>query len=212
MGDCMQSVIETEYSEDALKRILNSVTFFKELHNQNESQFNLLMGAAKILKVEPNQDVFKRNDESHSLYFLLKGQLSVYVYGANGEHTLNQINAGEVFGTMSMFLSRPRSASIKTGNKEALVAEIDFKHFRGIKDFRFFNLETKISFYRMVSNSLRWTLEQNKMNNPDHPLISRMYKIPLFMGQKGGVEELDAIYNQSSVLADLVRQWNDSFQ
>lgn len=205
----MQSVIE-EYSEDSLQRILNSVTFFKELTNQDESQFKLLMSNAKIIKVEPNQAIFNKDDESRSLFFLLRGQMSVYVTGSEGEHTLNEINAGEVFGTMSMFLSRPRSASIRATGKAALIAEVDFKHFKNIKDFSYFNLETKISFYRMVSNSLRWTLERNKINSPNHPLIPRLYKIPLFIGQKGGVEELEAIYNQSCVLAELVREWNES--
>jgi CRP-like cAMP-binding protein len=205
----MQSVSE-EYTDESLQRILNGVTFFKELTNQNEAQFKLLMSNAQIIKVEPNQAVFNKDDESHSLFFLLRGQLSVYVAADDEERTLNEINAGEVFGIMSMFQSHPRSASIRTTDKAVLLAEVDFKHFKDIHDFSYFNLETKMSFYRMVSNSLRWTLERNKISNPNHSLIPRLYKIPLFVGQKGGVEELEALYNQSLLLAELVREWNES--
>lgn len=206
----MQSIKEEEYSPDSMQRILNGVTFFKELTNQDESQFKLLMQASRIVSTEPHETIFSKDDESYSLYFLLRGQLSVYVSDDNGEHVLNEINAGEIFGVMSMLLERPRSASIRTTDRAALLAEIDFKHFSDIKDFSLFNLDTKLSFYRMIANSLRWTLERNKMANPEHPLISRLYKIPLFIGDKGGEEELEALSKQAYMLAELVREWNES--
>jgi len=206
----MQRVTKEEYPIDSLQRILNGVTFFKELIQNDESQFEVLMSIAQIVTAEPNETILQEGDLSHSLYFLLRGQLSVYVTEEQGESILNEINAGEVFGVMSMLSDRPRSASIRTGDKAALLAGIDFKHFRDIQDFSQFSLETKLTFFRMVANNLRWTLERNKIENPSHPLVSRLYKIPLFVGEKGGVEELEALYNQAHVLADLVRDWNDT--
>lgn len=206
----MQRVTKEEYPIDSLQRILNGVTFFKELIQNDESQFEVLMSIAQIVTAEPNETILQEGDFSHSLYFLLRGQLSVYVTEEQGESILNEINAGEVFGVMSMLSDRPRSASIRTGDKAALLAGIDFKHFRDIQDFSQFSLETKLTFFRMVANNLRWTLERNKIENPSHPLVSRLYKIPLFVGEKGGVEELEALYNQAHVLADLVRDWNDT--
>ncbi|MBQ0730881.1 MAG: cyclic nucleotide-binding domain-containing protein [Oleispira antarctica] len=206
----MHRVTKEEYPLDSLQRILNGVTFFKELIHQDESQFEVLMSIAQIVTAESNETIIEKGDYSNSLYFLLRGQLSVYVEEEQGEHALNEINAGEVFGVMSMLLNQPRSASIRTGDKTALLASIDFKHFSNIEDFSMFSLETKLTFYRMVANNLRWTLERNKIENSAHPLIPRLYKIPLFNGQKGGSDELEALFKQSHLLAELVSEWNDS--
>jgi len=206
----MQRVTKEEYPLDSLQRILNGVTFFKELIQNDESQFEVLMSIAQIVTAEPNETIIKKGDYSNSLYFLLRGQLSVYVENDSGEQILNEINAGEVFGVMSMLLIQPRSASVKANAKPVLLAGIDFKHFSDIHDFTLFSLETKLAFYRMVASNLRWTLERNKMENPQHPLISSLFKIPLFVGQKGGQEELEALFNQAHLLAKLVSEWNDS--
>ncbi|OUS40326.1 hypothetical protein A9R00_06580 [Oleispira antarctica] len=206
----MQRVTKEEYPLDSLQRILNGVTFFKELIQNDESQFEVLMSIAQIVTAEPNETIIEKGDYSNSLYFLLRGQLSVFVEGDKGEQVLNEINAGEVFGVMSMLLIQPRSASVKAHAKPVLLAGIDFKHFSDIEDFTLFSLETKLAFYRMVANNLRWTLERNKMENPQHPLVSSLFKIPLFVGQKGGQEELEALFNQAHLLAKLVSEWNDS--
>jgi CRP-like cAMP-binding protein len=206
----MQRVTQEEYPLESLQRILNGVTFFKELISHDESQFEVLMSVAEIVTAEVNETIINKGDYTNSLYFLLRGQLSVFVDDAGETKTLNQINAGEVFGVMSMLLTQPRSASIKADSRQVLLAGIDFKHFRDISDFNLFSLETKLTFYRMVSNNLRWTLERNKMENSAHPLIPRLYKIPIFTGQKGGVDELEALFKQAHLLAELVREWNET--
>jgi hypothetical protein len=48
------------------------------------------------------------------------------------------------------------------------------------------------------------------MENSAHPLIPRLYKIPIFTGQKGGVDELEALFKQAHLLAELVREWNET--
>ena len=206
----MHRVTKEEYPLESLQRILNGVTFFKELINKDESQFEMLMSIAQIVTAEANETILEKGDRSNSLYFLLRGDLSVYVNDERCEHVLNQINAGEVFGVMSMLLDQPRSASIRTGNKTALLASIDLQHFSDIKDFSMFSLETKLTFYRMVANNLRWTLERNKIENAAHPLVPRLYKIPLFTGPKGGKDELEALFQQAHILAELVREWNET--
>jgi CRP/FNR family cyclic AMP-dependent transcriptional regulator len=206
----MERVTKEEYPLDTLQRILNGVTFFKELISRDESQFEVLMSVAQIVTGEANETIISKDDYTNSLYFLLRGQLSVFVENDGKETTLNQINAGEVFGVMSMLLRQPRTASIKADSRQVLLAGIDFKHFRDIEDFTLFSLETKLTFYRMVASNLRWTLERNKIENSAHPLVPRLYKMPLFTGQKGGIDELEALFKQSHLLAELVREWNES--
>ena len=208
----MQRVTQEEYPLESLQRILNGVTFFKELVQQDESQFEALMSIANIVTAEADETIIVEREYTNSLYFLLRGQLSVYVEDSQGAHILNEINAGEVFGVMSMLLTQSRSASVKTGSKPVLLAGIDFKYFKDIEDFTLFNLETKLAFYRMVANNLRWTLERNKIENPQHPLVAQLYKIPLYVGKKGEQEELEALFKQSHLLAKLVSEWNDTVE
>ncbi len=204
----MQRVTKEEYPLESLQRILNGVTFFKELIQRDESQFEILMSIAQIVTAEANETIIKKGDCSDSLYFLLRGQLSV-VANDGSDQVLNEINAGEIFGVMSMLLSEPRSASVKSNSKPVLLAGIGFNHFSNIEDFSVFNMETKLTFYRMVANNLRWTLERNKMENPQHPLVGNLFKIPLFTGTKGGKEELEALFEQTHLLAKLVSEWNE---
>ncbi|MGK0248838.1 MAG: CRP/FNR family cyclic AMP-dependent transcriptional regulator [Oleispira sp.] len=206
----MQRVTKEEYPLDSLQRILNGVTFFKELISYDKSQFDVLMSVAEIVTAEPNEIIIKKGDSSHSLYFLLRGQLSVFVDDIVETPSLNQINAGEVVGVMSMLLTQPRSAFIKADTRQVLLAGIDFKYFSDITDFNLFSLETKLTFYRMVADTLRWTLQRNKIENPAHPLVPRLYKIPLFTGQKGGIDEIEALFNQVHILAELVSEWNET--
>jgi CRP/FNR family cyclic AMP-dependent transcriptional regulator len=206
----MQRVTKEEYPLESLQRILNSVTFFKELIGYDESQFEVLMSVAEIVTAEANETIIKKGDSSHSLYFLLRGQLSVFVDDIGETPSSNKINAGEVFGAMSMLLSQPRSAFIKADTRQVLLAGIDFKYFSDITDFNSFTLATKLTFYRMLANNLRWALERNKIENPAHPLVPRLYKIPLFSGQKGGIEELEALFKQTHILAELVCEWNET--
>jgi len=206
----MERVTKEEYPLDTLQRILNGVTFFKELISRDESQFEVLMSVAQIVTGEANETIISKGDYTNSLYFLLRGQLSVFVEHDGKETILNQINAGEVFGVMSMLLIQPRTASIKADSRQVLLAGIDFKYFSDIEDFTLFSLETKLTFYRMVASNLRWTLERNKIENSAHPLVPRLYKIPLFTGQKGGLDELEALFKQAHLLAELVREWNES--
>ncbi len=206
----MERVTKEEYPLDTLQRILNGVTFFKELISRDESQFEVLMSVAQIVTGEANETIISKGDYTNSLYFLLRGQLSVFVEHDGKETILNQINAGEVFGVMSMLLIQPRTASIKADSRQVLLAGIDFKYFSDIEDFTLFSLETKLTFYRMVASNLRWTLERSKIENSAHPLVPRLYKIPLFTGQKGGMDELEALFKQAHLLAELVREWNES--
>lgn len=208
----MQRVTQEEYPLDTLQRILNGVTFFKELINQDESQFEVLMSIAQIVTADAEETIIVKSDYTNSLYFLLRGQLSVYIEDSQGKHVLNEINAGEVFGVMSMLLTQPRSASVTTGSRPVLLAGIDFKYFSDIDDFTLFSLETKLAFYRMVANNLRWTLERNKIESPQHSLVPQLHKIPLYIGEKGGKEELEALFKQSHLLAKLLSDWNDTLE
>lgn len=205
----MRRVTREEYPLDTLHRAVNSVTFFKDLIQHDSAQFELLMSVTQFVTADAGEVIIKKGDNANILYFLLKGQLSVLAGDENSE-TIGEINPGEMFGVMAMLLNFERSASIRVNGKNALLAGIDFQHFSDIEDFSLFSLKTKISFFRMLSNNLRWTLERNKMEFPDHPLVAKLRKIPLVVLGKNTEEELAALHQQTHALAGLVKEWNES--
>lgn len=203
----MRRITREEYPIDTLQRIVNGVTFFKELIQTDPSQFELLMSVTRFVTADQNEIILHRGEDANVLYFLLKGQLAVLANDDTGT-VINEINPGEMFGVMAMVLNFKRSASIKVNGRTALLAGIDFQHFSDMNDFSLFSLKTKISFFRMLTNNIRWNLERNKMQNPDHPLIARLRTLPLFSGEKGTLDELRFLHHQAHESAELLCTWN----
>lgn len=205
----MHRITREEYPIDTLQRIVNGVTFFKELIQTDPSQFELLMSVTRFVTADQDEIILHRGEEANVLYFLLKGQLAVLADDDSGA-VINEINPGEMFGVMALVLNFKRSASIKVHGRSALLAGIDFHHFSDLNDFTLFSLKTKISFFRMLANNIRWNLERNKMQNPEHPLIARLRTLPLFNGEKGTLEELHFLHHQAHESAELLCAWNEA--
>lgn len=203
----MRPITREEYPLDTLQRLVNGVTFFKELIQTNSSQFELLMSASQFVTADPHEVILQQGDDANLLYFLVKGNLSVLA--EDNTTVLNEINAGEVFGVMAMVLNDKRSASVKVGDRPALLASIDYQHFRDMEDFSLFNLATKISFFRMVNSHIRWHLEQKKMQSPNHPFVARLRTLPIYSGPKDVHEELFFLQQQAHLQALLLCEWND---
>src|SRR5690606_29207377 len=110
----------------------------------------------------------------------------------------------------ALVLNFKRSASIKVHGRSALLAGIDFHHFSDLNDFTLFSLKTKISFFRMLTTNIRWNLERNKMQHPEHPLEARLRTPPFSHRQKGTLEELHSLHHQAHESAELLCAWNEA--
>lgn len=205
----MEAIDRKEYPLDRVKRLLSGVPFFNEVSRDSPDQFTRLIDRAQILQAQPDEMVIRAGESDTYLYFLLKGQLAVL---APSGQVLNYVSPGEVFGTLAMIRGTPRTASIKVdeNTREAIVARLDYTDFNDLQDFHYLNLATRIAFYRMLVHNIRWTLEVNKMQNPQHELITSLRTVPIFTGSKGSAEELKALHEQAHKLADILCQWNDS--
>lgn len=206
VGKGMQKLSRVEYNTDSLQRLVRSVTFFKDIVKVDSEQFDLLLSVSEFVEAKAGETVLQKGNQDKTLYFLLKGQMSVYCED-EGE-SLNLINPGEVFGALSMVTGRGRSATVKA-QTDVILLGIDFKYFQDIEDFSLFTIQTKLIAYRMMLHNIRWNLEVNKMQNPTHELNKRLLKLPIYKGEKGGKEELLALSEQSRLLADLLCEWND---
>lgn len=203
----MQKLSKIEYSTEALQRLVRSVTFFKDIVQINPSQFDLLLSVSEFVQAQAGETVLQKGNQDQVLYFLLKGQMSVF--SEDDGDSLNIINPGEVFGALSMVTGRGRSATVKAETDVVLLG-IDFKYFREIEDFSLFSMETKLIAYRMMSHNIRWNLELNKMQDPTNSLNKKLLKLPIYKGEKGDKEELLALHEQSRLLAELLCEWNDA--
>ena len=200
----MQKLSKIEYSTEALQRLVRSVTFFKDIVQINPSQFDLLLSVSEFVQAQAGETVLQKGNQDQVLYFLLKGQMSVF--SEDDGDSLNIINPGEVFGALSMVTGRGRSATVKAETDVVLLG-IDFKYFREVEDF---SMETKLIAYRMMLHNIRWNLELNKMQDPENPLNKKLLKLPIYKGEKGEKEELMALHEQSRLLAELLCEWNDA--
>lgn len=204
----MRQITREDYPLDTLQRFVHGVTFFKELAQTDQSQFELLMSVTHFLTADEQEVILNQGDDANILYFLVKGQLAVLAEDTNT--VLNDINAGEVLGVMAMVLNNKRSASIQVVSQNALLAGIDYQYFRDSNDFSLFNLNTKLTFFRLLNNHIRWHLEQQRIAHPEHPLVANIRSLPLYSGQRHTQEELYFLQQQAHLQAQLLCQWNES--
>ena len=139
----MQRLSNSIYSREALQRLVRSVTFFKDIVKIDQDQFELLLSVCEFVEAHAGDTLLRKDDEAHTLYFLLKGQVSVI---SEDDKSLNIINPGEVFGTLSMVTGLGRSATVKSST-DVILLGIDFKYFQQVDDFSMFSMDTKLVAY-----------------------------------------------------------------
>ena len=203
----MEILTREEYSSDTVMRMVRSVTFLKNLASQDKSQFDLLLSVSQFVRHDQGEILMKKGEAADCLYFLLKGQVSVF---PSADSQISSIlNPGEIVGTMSMVTGCQRSATVIAHSDVVLLA-LKYEHCVDINDYGLFNLHTKLMAYRMVIHHIRWALELNKMKQPTHELAPQIFKLPIYSGEKGTQEELLALHEQARMLAELLSEWNES--
>lgn len=207
----MEQANNNDYDPSRMRQLLSGVPFFNEVSRDNANEFALLEERTRLWVAQPEETVIRAGDVDSTLYFLLRGQLEVLA-DREDQPPLYYVSPGEAFGTLSMLLGTPRSATIRVAEnaREAVLASLDFTAFQG--DDSPYSLSTRLAFYRMIVHHIRWTLEVKRMEDPSNELVAEMRKVPMFTGAKGSDEELSALCMQAQCLADLLCRWNDSNQ
>lgn len=94
-----------------IMKVLHEHPFFEGL---SESFLKDLTPKVKTHFLQRDEVLFNQGDPGDSLFIIKNGRIKVYIQDANGEEiTLNEFNAGDSFGEMSLVDEQPRSASIK---------------------------------------------------------------------------------------------------
>lgn len=91
---------------------LASVPMFADL---SDEQLQLLVADSQLLIYGPGEAVMREGAEGHSLFCLLRGRVEVVKQLEDGrQRQVRELQAGDVFGEMTLFLDMPRSATVRT--------------------------------------------------------------------------------------------------
>lgn len=198
-------------SRAEVEKLLLYIPTFRQIKDYSETQFQLLLASAKVVKVEPGEKLIDHGSENQQIFFLLRGQLKT-VARRNGQPVpLNVIEAGEIFGEMALLLNQPRSADIILADscRQALVFTLESEIFQNFSQFTLIDDTTKLIFYRHLVHHLRWQLDKLRNQYPSHPLADKHRQMKLTL-LKNDAKQLPANYTQAKNLADLLLQWNPS--
>lgn len=204
----------SDFPRRTVEQLLIPIPFYKTVKQQDLWQFEVLLQHSRIVNFEPGEVVLKNGGENDSwLYFLLKGQLAVFVDTMPEGEAINYITPGEVFGDLAMLLGDERTATVvaDTNSKRVMAFGTDFTVFGELDDFRAISLHTKLAYYRNTVHSLRWKLEMYRVKYPSSELAATHRKVKLYTGKSGSYEELLSLYQQAKDLAHLIVSWNHQF-
>jgi CRP-like cAMP-binding protein len=192
-----------------MNALMARIPFFKELKQRNEQQLQLLLTYACVVELAPGETIMRRGQKGTWLYFLIKGELEVFRDEPKGSAALNVITPGELFGDLALLFDNERKATVAANpQRGALLFAFDFKAFGELTNFSQVSLSTKLLFYRTLLHSIRWRLEVNRIEQPRHPLVAELLKVPVYLGPKDCSDELVALHEQARVLAALLERWN----
>jgi CRP/FNR family cyclic AMP-dependent transcriptional regulator len=103
-------------------------------NNQENPHLDAFLGAAHRRKYPAKSTLIYAGDKSDSIYFILKGSVTVLVEDESGrEIIVAYLNKGDFFGEMPLFLddNDPRTAWVKA-KTECEVAELSYAKFREV--------------------------------------------------------------------------------
>jgi hypothetical protein len=203
----------SQFPRQTVDKLLAAIPFYKTVKQQDLWQFDMLLQHSRIVSFEPGELVLKCGEKDSWLYFLLKGQLAVYVGNDLNSAAINYITPGEVFGDLAMLVDDQRTATLVAdcNSKRVMAFGTDFTVFGELDDFRVISLQTKLAYYRNTVHSLRWKLEMYRVKYPDSELSTNHRKVKLFAGRAGSYDELLSLYQQAKDLAHLLVNWNRQF-
>ncbi|MGK0367446.1 MAG: hypothetical protein ACI9QD_000581 [Thermoproteota archaeon] len=175
------------------------------------------MKSTKQISLEAGKILIHENDTSRKLFILRKGRVRVYKTYLGGKITLAILGPGEIFGELSFFDSKPRSASV------VAVTDIDVDCIDGDKlsdeieglpswvhsvfksvAARFRSLDQQMAVYQSLNNFKRSTLAPDATGTAIYLDLQRITKIlKMILHKQGNSMEKDALTKElDQILGD----------
>ncbi|MES3007343.1 MAG: Crp/Fnr family transcriptional regulator [Pseudomonadota bacterium] len=112
-----------------------------------------ILAQIKAWRVPAERDIIGYLDQTHSVYFLLEGEVRVNMLAAGGRQITYQIlHAGAMFGELAAIDGLPRSASV-VSETEVLLAELTREQFIGLARL---HPDLSMMIMRRLANLSRW--------------------------------------------------------
>ncbi len=87
--------------------VLGTIPLFAAL---SKRQRRKLLGGMRVFDYEPGHAIVRQGDEGETMFVVLDGEARVIRRG----RTVGRLLAGDVFGEVSVFDTRPRTATVQT--------------------------------------------------------------------------------------------------
>jgi CRP-like cAMP-binding protein len=95
---------------------------FPALKTLTQSQMDDLRGTWRARSLSAGEDLIHRGEEGGEIYFLLKGELEVYIPQGGREIELALLRAPAVVGELELLTGLPRTASVRAHSDAEIVA------------------------------------------------------------------------------------------
>ncbi|EAR82048.2 zinc knuckle protein (macronuclear) [Tetrahymena thermophila SB210] len=171
-GNQMISNLPTSMKQNILFDINHKILYAQKAFSLNFSKqfLNLLALEMKTLKLGPEVDLFTNSETDDRCYFILKGQVEVYINLSNRQKTCYILKKGDMFGEIEFLCQQQRIKCAKTLNVVTLLY-IDYKDFiRCIKNFdqdfeKYSMIKDKARLYNNLEGLDRKCLSCKKFNH-----------------------------------------------
>ncbi|KAL4462121.1 hypothetical protein ABPG74_000966 [Tetrahymena malaccensis] len=171
-GNQMISNLPASMKQSILFDINHKILYAQKAFSLNFSKqfLNLLALEMKTLKLGPEVDLFTNSETDERCYFILKGQVEIYINLSNRQKTCYVLKKGDMFGEIEFLCQQQRIKCAKTLNVVTLLY-IDYKDFiRCIKNFdqdfeKYSMIKDKARLYNNLEGLDRKCLSCKKFNH-----------------------------------------------
>ncbi|KAL4454695.1 hypothetical protein ABPG74_021900 [Tetrahymena malaccensis] len=171
-GNQMISNLPASMKQSILFDINHKILYSQKAFSLNFSKqfLNLLALEMKTLKLGPEVDLFTNSETDERCYFILKGQVEIYINLSNRQKTCYVLKKGDMFGEIEFLCQQQRIKCAKTLNVVTLLY-IDYKDFiRCIKNFdqdfeKYSMIKDKARLYNNLEGLDRKCLSCKKFNH-----------------------------------------------
>jgi len=158
-------------AEDSITKFINSVPFFKVFDDAEKER--LISRADCFEKYNKADLIFKQGDPGDTLFLVLQGKIDLLRLGTikvdegrvsmkeEKEKKITTLNAGVIFGEISMLTESKRNATARVDSAQAVVMKITKKLIDNLKH------PTQIKFHRELLLALATHLDNMNLQFVD---------------------------------------------
>lgn len=191
------------------------IDFMQALANEAPFQLQLLLEHAVLLEAKPGDPVIRKGDLDSRVYFLLEGELIVYIDHQDGkQRVIGYIGPGEEFGSVAVMRQIPRTATLIAAPLSPVtrVLGLDFTALSDFNDMTQLQLQTKLLFFRHLVKINQQRLSRYCDVYPYRPLVKLFEQLPTFARHENSIEELRYLYGKMMALSVLLCNWNQALE